>query len=126
MKKRIVITFLLGFLIVGCTTKSKEEIREEKVKEEEMEDEVVIDTSDALSQDEYILHIFELYGYTPPDKNSWIIKHEGDNKVAVIIKENIGNGKPDITKLIFLWNGSSDNAEILFIMINNQILFGDE
>ncbi|MDF9824940.1 hypothetical protein M2475_001366 [Breznakia sp. PF5-3] len=129
MKKRMVLIVLLGLLVVGCTsnnTTTEKEKDTDVIKtvdentEESQENEEVIS---GMTQDEFIISTFASYGYTTPDKSDWIIKEEGNDKVAIIIKVHEGKGKPNISKLIFLWNGSSEEATVLFVMVNNQPMY---
>lgn len=83
--------------------------------------------TDAISaQDAYILDTFAEYGYTVPDRSQWIVEQQGPQKVAVIIKENIGQGKPNISKLVFLWDNQMETGELLHVMVSNTVKFGTD
>lgn len=43
-------------------------------------------------------------------------KEEGPQKIAVIIKEGVGHGKPKISKLIFL---EGDTNELILVQVEN-------
>lgn len=42
-------------------------------------------------QYDYIINTFEEYGYNPSSSDSWIVKHERNKKITIIIKEKNGN-----------------------------------
>lgn len=139
MKKRIVLV-LLAFFLVGCanvvpeapqpeapksdpvvpeveTSDEKEE--SEPVVEEEPKEEPKKDESVKMTRNEYIKSTFAAHGFTTPAEDKWIVKEEGPQKIAVIIKEPVSKGKPNISKLIFL---EGETNEILFLEINNKII----
>lgn len=70
---------------------------------------------------DYVREVFSEYGYEAPDESKWIIKYEGSMKVVVIIKEY--GIKTTINKLIFLWDGSKTDAQILEVVINNRSVY---
>ena len=165
--KKLILAFVVLFVLVGCTGKEKNEQPKESaiqseekasnvekndltdsnktqteaklpdVKENNVEatDEqteekdsdskqsnIKDNTSNKLkefNQDEWIRSTFLEYGYEAPDRSQWIVKEEGNGKVAVIIKENIHTkGKPDISKLIFI--KSDTEPKILHLMVKNR------
>lgn len=147
MKKRIII-FIILLMSVGCTQKQpaepieKEDVaitqtentQEEGKDEEEAKEPQKTETDEpkentsnetSLSREEYIIQTFADNGKTV-DSSMWILEEQGPNKVAVIIKEGVGKGRPTISKLIFLWYGDSSSAEILFMMVNNNPLIGSD
>lgn len=75
--------------------------------------------TNSMSRNEYIRATFVEHGFTTPAESQWIVKEEGPQKIAVIIKENVSRGKPNISKLIFL-EGSTN--QILFLQINNRVI----
>ncbi|QIK57822.1 hypothetical protein G7059_08215 [Erysipelothrix sp. HDW6A] len=142
MKKRIIIS-LISLLLGGCTVnintpapnetnnsekeaiiESTSDKKEESAPveiEEPSKTEVVVTTQ---SKEEFIIAKFKEYG-KDVKASDWILKEEGP-KTAVIIKELRTNTRPLISKLIFKWNGSSDKAEIYFIMVDNNNHYGQE
>ncbi|WP_205700149.1 hypothetical protein [Erysipelothrix sp. HDW6C] len=149
MKKRIVLSVVLMLALTACGAKDEPKTDEnkqnetadvaqtpvteekpvvvEKPVEQPVEQPVETPVEEvSLSQDDYIIQTFAAYGFDASNTGNWIVKQEGPNKVAVIIKEGVGRGRPNISKLIFLWNGSSVDAEILFIMVNNSVQYGSE
>lgn len=131
MKKRIVIFMLFALLLTGCSkeNKNKESNRQQntQVTDSNQQEKNKADTeTQKLTQEQFIVKTFSSYGYTPPAPSNWIIKQEGKNKVVVIIKEPVKQGKPNISKLIFLWNGSSDKTQVLFVLVNNKVMYGNE
>lgn len=153
MKKRIIIS-LISLLLVGCSatqpepnenknsekeqvvdTSSEEvkdiikeaiqDIQDETPKESIPEVDTNTDVNATISKKDYIIATFKEYG-KDVDASQWILKEEGPNKTAVIIKEPRSKSKPLISKLIFKWNGSSEQAEILYIMVDNNYHYGNE
>lgn len=130
MKKRIILVFLV-MILGGCTHvvldtskngSSQNGTESSGIKEGDnttgnIQEESNVD--DSLSRNDYVRNIFAEYGYTAPAENEWIVNEEGHQKVAVIIKENIPNGKPNITKIVFLEGATN---EIVFLQINNKII----
>lgn len=136
MKKSIVLVVLFTLLFSsGCssnddTAKSNEDdntvntsSQQEITSDEAKADDTVDTSSLSQLQYDYIINTFEEYGYTPPSSDNWIIKHEGDKKIAIIIKEKNGN-QYNVNKLVFLWE--NDEAQLLLVKINNQIIHGNE
>lgn len=133
MKKRIVI-LLLALSLTGCVKVYQNEPK--PVEPETVEPEAVTPESETATEvveaeevvaeqqtrSDYIRATFAEYGYTAPSEDMWIVKEEGDRKIAVVIKENIGKGKPNITKLVFL---EGETNTILFLQIENSIKIGN-
>ena len=146
--KRVLVLLVVSALLYGCSAKEavpnetaptqeketpkegkqepeKVEIKEpEVVVEEPVEEpqETPVETTSGLTQDEFVIQTFADYGFTAPDRSQWQFENQGPNKVAVIIKEPVQRGRPNISKLIFLWNGSAEQAEILHLSINNRVI----
>ncbi|CAM3440672.1 membrane lipoprotein lipid attachment site-containing protein [Erysipelothrix anatis] len=144
--KRIIVFFIVAALLSGCSTKTpaevpvekivetpKEPVQEPATKPEVTEPEVVeapieepqevpLETPVGLTQDEFVVQTFANYGFTAPERSQWQFENQGPNKIAVIIKEPVQRGRPNISKLIFLWNGSAEQAEILHLSINNRVI----
>ncbi len=146
--KRVLVLLVVSALLYGCSAKEavpnetaptqeketpkegkqepeKVEIKEpEVVVEEPIEEpqETPVETTSGLTQDEFVIQTFADYGFTAPDRSQWQFENQGPNKVAVIIKEPVQRGRPNISKLIFLWNGSAEQAEILHLSINNRVI----
>lgn len=44
--------------------------------------------------------------------------------MAVIIKENVEDkNQPNISKMIYLWNGSEEDAKVLLVEVENEIVY---
>lgn len=118
MKKRISLMFLV-LLIVGCSQQPKEEVPVVEVPElEDSEPETVEPTP--VTRSDYIRETFLEYGYTTPSESEWIVKEEGPQKIAVVIKEGVGHGKPKISKLIFL---EGDTNELILVQVENRVVY---
>ena len=91
-------------------------------KESETSESDHLEETASFDQDQFIIDTFAAYGYEVPDKSQWIVKQEGPEKVAVIIKENLSRkGKPDISKLVFLIHEGKE-PEILHLMVKNKVI----
>ncbi|CAM3440532.1 hypothetical protein [Erysipelothrix anatis] len=135
--RKLITLALFTILLTGCISvnvpaddsKSKEPITQQETpnntpaKETETREGA---TKDGTAQDAYIIDTFAQYGYTAPERSQWIVDQQGPHKVAVIIKENVGQGKPNISKLVFLWNDDAESTELLHVMINNTTQFGSD
>ena len=134
MKKRNSLMFLV-LLLVGCSQQPKEEVpvvpevKEPEVKEPEVKEPEVSEPEDVepeeaeptpVTRTDYIRDTFLEYGYTTPSESEWIVKEEGPQKIAVIIKEGVGHGKPKISKLIFL---EGDTNELILVQVENSIVY---
>lgn len=128
--KKVVILFLLGIMITGCASNGskQDETKKDEVENKTKQSNDQDDKSERhkLTQDEFIIETFASYGYETPSRDTWIVKNEEDNKVAVIIKEFEGKKKPDISKLIFLWNGNSEEAVILHVLVRNNVVYDND
>lgn len=133
MKKRVVLLILI-IVLTGCTSMPSKLPKEdtpvvEKTPDQPVDESCDLDSStdeaptdvpvEKLSRTEYIRKTFLDYGFVTPDESEWIVKEEGPKKVAVIIKEKVNKGKPNISKLIFL---EEETNKILFLEVNNKII----
>lgn len=154
MFKKGLYILVLVLALTGCSTVDQKEnledsqkdtqditdsIKEDTKKEEKIEPETsdteeensendtsnVIEESENLSSEEYAIKIFSENGKNV-DSSTWIFENQGPNKVAVIIKEPQTRNRPIISKLIFLWYGNSDTAEILFLQVDNNIIISND
>lgn len=129
MKKRNSLMFLV-LLLVGCSQQPKEEVpvvpevKEPEVKEPEVSEPEDVEPEEAeptpVTRTDYIRDTFLEYGYTTPSESEWIVKEEGPQKIAVIIKEGVGHGNPKISKLIFL---EGDTNELILVQVENSIVY---
>lgn len=129
MKKRNSLMFLV-LLLVGCSQQPKEEVpvvpevKEPEVSEPEVKEPEEAEPEEAeptpVTRTDYIRDTFLEYGYTIPSESEWIVKEEGPQKIAVIIKEGVGHGKPKISKLIFL---EGDTNELILVQVENSIVY---
>ena len=140
MKKRNSLMFLV-LLLVGCSQQPKEEVpvvpevKEPEVSEPEVKEPEVSEPEDVepeeaepeeaepedveptpVTRTDYIRDTFLEYGYTTPSESEWIVKEEGPQKIAVIIKGGVGHGKSKICKLIFL---EGDTNELILVQVEN-------
>ena len=80
--------------------------------------------TDVELQEEFVRETFAEYNYEAPEYAAWNVKEEGPDKMAVIIKEDVeGQEKPNISKVIYLWSGSKETAEVLHVTVENQDVF---
>lgn len=129
MKKRNSLMFLV-LLLVGCSQQPKEEVpvvpevKEPEVKEPEVSEPEDVEPEEAeptpVTRTDYIRDPFLEYGYTTPSESEWIVKEEGPQKIAVIIKEGVEHGKPKISKLIFL---EGDTNELILVQVENSNVY---
>ena len=129
MKKRNSLMFFV-LLLVECSQQPKEEVpvvpevKEPEVKEPEVSEPEDVEPEEAeptpVTRTDYIRDTFLEYGYTTPSESEWIVKEEGPQKIAVIIKEGVGHGKPKISKLIFL---EGDTNELILVQVENSIVY---
>ena len=90
------------------------------------DDNEVADTekTEAELQEEFVRETFATYDYEAPDYAVWEVNEEGPNKMAVIIKEDVEDqDKPNISKVIYLWNGSKEEAEVLHVTVENRDVY---
>lgn len=127
VKKHIIILATLISLI-GCSVQDTNKDLEnndsnivEKNEEKDNNDSAsnVEDEKVEYDRYQYIEKVFADNNYNPPAQSEWLVKDEGENKVAVIIKVPVSKAKPLITKLIFL---EKDVNEIVFLQIENKII----
>lgn len=132
VKKHIIILATLISLI-GCSVQDtnkdlenndsniveKNEEKDNNDSASNVEDEKVEDEKVEYDRYQYIEKVFADNNYNPPAQSEWLVKDEGENKVAVIIKVPVSKAKPLITKLIFL---EKDVNEIVFLQIENKII----
>lgn len=91
------------------------------------DNEVEEEKTDLQLQEEFVRETFAKYNYEAPEYATWNVKEEGPDKMAVIIKENVdGQDKPNISKVIYLWDGSKETAEVLHVEVENQSVFSTD
>lgn len=115
MKKYIIILATLISLI-GCSVQDSNkdlENNDSNIVEKNEEENIIYDRY------EYIEEVFADHNYTAPNQSEWLVKDEGEDKVAVIIKVPVSKAKPLITKLIFK---EKEVNEIIFLQIENKII----
>lgn len=80
--------------------------------------------TDTELQEEFVRETFATYNYEAPEYAAWEVKEEGPDKMAVIIKEDVeGQNKPNISKVIYLWDGSKETAEVLHVEVENNNVY---
>lgn len=136
MKLKKILLTVLVLMLSACGAKENKQTNQVKEEVTVPKDEIVTQkersesekkqksetAEQSFDQEQFIINTFANYNYQVPDKSQWLVKEEGTNKVAVIIKENLNHkGKPDISKLIFLVNLEGE-PEILHLMIKNQVI----
>ncbi|CAM3631131.1 hypothetical protein ERUR111494_04240 [Erysipelothrix urinaevulpis] len=114
-----------------ATTEDEKENEVEEPKEEEKEEpkkeetEKLTETPKVMSRDEFIVSTFSKYGYNA-DLGNFRINNQGPKKVVAIYKQPVSKGRPIINKMVFLADDSNGNHELLFVMVNNQVKFGND
>ena len=119
MKKSIIILIVV-FSLFGC---SNQTVLDAEKTEEVIQENAVQEIGEELSEsdrlEDYVREVFAEYGFETPEESNWIIKYEGEEKVAVIIKIR-ENNRVYVNKLIFLWNGSKKDAVLLEVIVDNR------
>lgn len=100
------------------------ENNDNEVVEDNDEEVVESEKTDTELQEEFVRETFSSYDYDAPEYSAWEVKEEGPEKMAVIIKEEVeGQNKPNISKVIYLWNGSKETAEVLHVTVENNDVY---
>lgn len=94
--------------------------------EDEVEEDEVVETekTETELQEEFVRETFAEYDYEAPEYSAWEVKEEGPEKIAVIIKEDVADqDKPNISKVIYLWEGSKETAKVLHVTVENNDVY---
>lgn len=137
MNKKLltIASFSLLLILSACAPANKDEDvvvppesdTEENVDLDETEgnkDLVESEKTDTELQEEFVRETFATYDYEAPEYTAWEVKEEGPDKMAVIIKEDVeGQNKPNISKVIYLWDGSKETAQVLHVEVENKNVY---